>query len=342
MIPRLDISFSLKNQRAFWFGEAYTPAQGEYLLNHARSGIVMALRAALPNGGRVGVVAYNCHTVANAVVEAGCTPVFIDVTEDLHVDLLYLAGLQLDAIIVTNLFGIHNDIEAIRKAQPNAIIIVDNAHGYGLPAEGDFTVYSINQGKLPALGAGGLLWVNSDQYQASIQQQYAALPSYSKRQELKLFITMLAKAWMHMPWIYGLITRRMKNHRGKATCRETVELRRMAKGVSRMYQQALPTIAEQIQQQRANAQQMADALISKGLAEQVWYGDNAFMAIARTKDTMRLSKYLAARGMESATHFARAIEWAKQFGYTEGQCPTTERLTTALIMIPTYVPLAQV
>ena len=342
MIPRLDISFSPKNQRAFWFGDVYAPAKGEYLLNHARSGVVMALRAALPNGGRVGVVAYNCHTVANAVVEAGCTPVFIDVTEDLHMDVQHLERVQLDAIIVTNLFGIHNDIEAIRKAQPNAIIIVDNAHGYGLPAEGNFTVYSINQGKLPALGAGGLLWVNSDQYQASIRQQYATLPNYSKSQELKLFITMLAKAWMHIPWIYGLITRRMKNHRGKATCREAVALRRMAKGVSRMYQQALPTIAEQIQQQRANAQQMADALISKGLAEQVWYGDNAFMAIARTKDTMSLSKYLATREVESATHFARAIEWAKQFGYTVGQCPMAERLTKELVMIPTYVPLAQV
>lgn len=342
MIPRLDISFPLRNQCAFCFGQAYAPAKGEYLLNHARSGIVMALRTALPEGGRVGVVTYNCHTVANAVVEAGCTPVFIDVTEDLHVDLLYLAGLQLDAIIVTNLFGIHNDIEAIRKAQPNAIIIVDNAHGYGLPAEGDFTVYSINQGKMPALGAGGLLWVNSDQYQASIQQQYAALPSYTKSQELKLFITILAKAWMHIPWIYGLFTHRMKAHRGAVARRETVALRRMAKGVSRMYQQALPTIAEQIQQQRANAQQMADALISKGFAEQVWYGDNAFMAIARTKDAMSLSKYLAARGVESATHFARSIEWAKEFGYTEGQCPMAERLTNELIMIPTYVPLAQV
>lgn len=336
MIPRLNISFSQKNQRAFWFGDVYAPAQGEYLLNHARSGIVMALRAALPKDGRVGVVAYNCHTVVNAVVESGCTPVFIDVTEDLHVDLLHLATLKMDAIVLTNLFGIHNDIEAIHKAQPDAIIIVDNAHGYGLPAEGDFTVYSINQGKLPALGAGGLLWVNTEQYQASIRQQYAALPSYSNSQEMKLFITMLAKAWMHIPWIYGLITRRMKNHRGKATCCEAVALRRMAKGVSRMYQQAWPSIAEQIQQQRANAQQMADTLISKGLAEKVWYGDNAFMLIARTKDTMGLSKYLAARGVESATHFARSIEWAKEFGYTEGQCPMTERLTTELIMIPTY------
>ena len=337
MIPRLDISFSPKNQRAFWFGDMYSSAKSEYLLNHARSGIVMALRAALPRGGRVGVVAYNCHTVANAVAESGCTPVFVDVTEDLHVDLLHQAGVQLDAIVVTNLFGIRNDIEAIRTAQPGAIIIVDNAHGYGLPAEGDFTVYSINQGKMPALGAGGLLWVNSDQYQASIQQQYVALPNYSKSQELKLFITMLAKAWMHIPWIYGLFTRRMKAHRGAVACREAVALRRMAKGVSRMYKQALPTIAEQIQQQRANAQQMADALISKGLAEQVWYGENAFMLIARTNDTIGLSKYLAARGVESATHFARAIEWAKQFGYTEGQCPIAEQLTKELIMIPTYV-----
>lgn len=337
MIPRLQISFSLKKQRAFWFGKAYASTQAEYLLNHARSGIVMALHAALPEGGRVGVVAYNCHTVANAVVESGCTPVFVDVTEDLHMDVQHLAGLQLDVIVVTNLFGIHNDIEAIHAAQPNAIIIVDNAHGYGPPAEGDFTVYSINQGKFPALGEGGILVVNNELYRHPILQQYAALPSYSKMQELKLFITMLVKAWMHIPWIYGLLTRRMKAHRGAVACREEVMLRRMAKGVSRMYQQAFPTIAEQIQQQRANAQQIADKLLHERLAEQVWYGENAFMLIARTKDTMTLSKYLAAHGVESATHFARSIEWAKEFGYTEGQCPVAEKLTKELIMIPTYV-----
>lgn len=342
MIPRLQISFSLKNQKAFWFGKAYTPAKGEYLLNHARSGVVMALRAALPEGGRVGVVAYNCHTVANAVVESGCTPVFVDVTEDLHMDVQHLAGLQLDVIVVTNLFGIHNDIEAIHAAQPNAIIIVDNAHGYGLPAEGDFTVYSINQGKFPALGEGGILVVNNELYRHPILQQYAALPSYSKMQELKLFITMLVKAWMHIPWIYGLLTRRMKAHRGAVACREEVMLRRMAKGVSRMYQQALPTIAEQIQQQRANAQQIAYKLLHERLAEQVWYGDNAFMLVTRSNNPEQLSQYFAKYSVETATHFVRAIEWAKEFGYTEGQCPMAERLTRELIMIPTYVPLAQV
>ncbi len=342
MIPRLQIGFSLKQQRTFLFGKEFISQNGEYLLNHARSGIVMALRAALPKGGRVGVVAYNCHTVANAVIEAGCTPVFVDVTEDLHMDVQHLAAQQLDAIVVTNLFGIRNDIAAIQAVQPNAIIIVDNAHGYGLPAEGDFTVYSINQGKFPALGEGGILVVNNVLYQDAIQQQYTSLPNYSKSQELKLFMVMLVKAWVHIPWIYALVTRRMKAHRGKVACRENVVLRKMAKGVSRIYQQSLPTIGEQIQQQRANAQQVTDKLLHERLAEQVWYGDNAFMLVARTKDTMTLSKYLAAHGVESATHFARAIEWAKEFGYTEGQCPVAERLTRELIMIPTYVPLAQV
>lgn len=86
----------------------------------------------------------------------------------------------------------------------------------------------------------------------------------------------------------------------------------------------------------ANAQQMADTLLSKGLAEQVWYGDNAFMLIARSDNPEQLSQYFAKNGVESATHFARTIEWAKEFGYTKGQCPMTEKLTKELIMIPTY------
>ena len=336
MIPRLDISFSCRSQRAFWFGKAYTPQAGEYLLNHARTGIVMALRTALPNGGRVGVVAYNCHTVANAIVESGCQPVFVDVTEDLHIDTTHLSSFKMDALVVTNLFGIHNDIDAIRVAQPNVILIVDNAHGYGLPVEGDFTVYSINQGKFPALGEGGVLAVNNAQYLATIQQQYDSLPVYGRVKEIKLFITMLLKAWMHMPCIYGLITQRLKAHRGATNCRETVTMRKMANGVRRIYQQALPDILHAIELRKQNAQDIADSLLRENLVQSAWYGENAFMLIARCENPKHLQAYFAQHGIETATHFAKTIEWAKQFGYTDGACPIAERLTKELIMIPTY------
>ena len=336
MQPRLNISFPLRGQYAFWFDRTYSPQAGEYLLNHARTGIVMAWRAALPNGGKVGVVAYNCHTVANAVAESGCTPVFIDVTEDLHVDLLYLEGLQLDAIIVTNLFGIHNDIAAIQSAQPNAIIIVDNAHGYGMPTEGDFTIYSINQGKMPALGAGGLLWVNSEQYQDAIEKQYSQLTGYSIVAEIKLFASMLLKAWMHNPLIYGMITLPIKRNRRGGACRERVVMKRMAKGVSRMYQATLPTIEKQIQQRKTHAQYIVKVWQEYGYGSQVWYGENAFMLIGRNDNPQEVKAFFAKHSVEVATHFAKTIEWAKEFGYTEGQCPMAEKLTKELIMIPTY------
>ena len=336
MIPRLHISFSLGKQLAFCFGKSYTPQTGEYLLNHARSGIIMALRAALPNGGRVGVVAYNCHTVANAVEQAGCTPVFVDVTEDLHIDLQHLSKLQLDALVLTNLFGIHNDITAVRQAVGSATIIVDNAHGYGLPAEGDFTVYSINQGKFPALGEGGILYVNNPGYAESIQTQYAALKGYSIVQEAKLYLTMLLKTLMHTPWIYRALTLRMKQKRTSVACRSEVVLKRMAKGVSRIYQRALPTIPQEIDQQLHNAQTIADDLLNEKRAQRAWWGENAFMLIAQTDDLEALKNHLLQHGVESATHFARAIEWATEFGYQLGSCPVAEKLTQELLMIPTY------
>ena len=336
MIPRLHISFSLGKQLAFCFGKVYTPQAGEYLLNHARLGIVMALRAALPNGGRVGVVAYNCHTVANAVEQAGCTPIFVDVTEDLHIDVLHLSKQPLDAIVVTNLFGIHNELDAIRQAQPNAVTIVDNAHGYGLPVEGDFCVYSINQGKFPALGEGGILYVNNPAYAELIQAQYASLKGYSIVQETKLYLTMLLKALMHTPWIYRVLTLRMKQKRTSVACRSKVVLKRMPKGVSRMYQRALPTIPQEIAQQQRNAQFVADRLLDQKMAQRAWYGENAFMLIAQTEEPEVLKNHLMQHGVESATHFARAIEWAREFGYTPGECPTAEQLTKKLLMIPTY------
>lgn len=320
----------------FWFGKSYSPKEGEFMLNHARTGIVMALRAAMPQGGRVGVVAYNCHTVANAVVESGCIPVFIDVTEDLHISLQHLATVCLDAIIVTNLFGMHNDIAAIQSVQPDAIIIVDNAHGYGLPIEGDFTVYSINQGKMPALGAGGLLCVNKIQYQKLVEQQYFQLPKYTLIAEIKLFVIMLLNVWMYIPTIYGMVTLPLKRKRKGGSCREKIAMKRMAKGVSRLYNMALPQTQTQIIQRTANAQYMLDVWQKYGLGSQVWYGENAFMLIGRHENPEKVVEIFAAHGVEVATHFARAIEWAKQFGYKEGSCPMAEKLTKELIMIPTY------
>jgi len=329
MIPRLDIRFPLRRQRVYWFGEKYKASPEEYLLNHARTGIVMALRAALPNGGRVGVVAYNCHTVANAVVNAGCVPVFVDVCADLRID-VESVPVDLYAIVVTNLFGIRNDVEAIRKRCPRALVIVDNAHGYGLPVEGDFTVYSINQGKFPALGEGGLLTVNGDRLsvKGKIDDLYSKLPAYGKLAQVKLFVSMLIKAIAYSRCVYWL-TMRMKKS-SKPEVHQEVVMKQMAPGIRRLYRAWLHTEEEEIAAQRANAAKIAD------MGYETIKSDNGFMAIIRTKDVAAAKADFAKRGVETETHFARCIDWTTEFGYKQGSCPMAERLTQELLMIPTY------
>lgn len=325
MIPRLDIRFPLKRHWKYWFGAAYMAQEGEYLLNHARTGIVMALRAALPKRGRVGLVAYNCHTVANAVVNAGCEPFFVDVTENLRID-VESVPVDLDAIVVTNLFGIRNDVEAIRKRCPSAVVIVDNAHGYGLPVEGDFTVYSINQGKFPALGEGGILVVSQKlpTMIKKIEEQYAALPGYGVVAQVKLFAQMLIKAIAYSRCMYWLTMKMKKSANPKV--HQDVVMKKMAKGIMRLYKAWLPKADEAIAAQKRNAEKINGA----------FYGDNAFMAIVKCEDPIALKAEYAKRGVETETHFKHCIDWAEEFGYMRGTCPNAEELTKRLLMVPTY------
>lgn len=338
MKPRLDIKFPFKRQWCYWFGKEYKPKDGEYLLNHARTGIMMALKASVPEGGRVGVVAYNCHTVANAVVNAGCKPVFVDVTEKLTIDIESIPT-DLDAIVVTNLFGIRNDISALRTKCPKAIIIVDNAHGYGLPAEGDLTVYSINQGKFPALGEGGILVTNERMKELEnerISEMYASLLGYNFIAQLKLFVQMMIKAIAYSPCFYWL-TMKVKGMRelGSERIREKVVMKQMAAGVRRLYQAWLPNADNEITAQRANAKQICN-IQSKISNSQYMIGSNAFMAIVKCDNPEELKKEFANRGVETETHFKNAIVWAKEFGYVPGSCPKAEEMTRHLLMIPTY------
>lgn len=336
MIPRLQISFSLKNQFTFWFGKLYAPKENEYLLNHARSGIVLALRSSLSNGGRVGVMAYNCDTVANAILNANCETIFLDVTDDLHIDINSLKDKNLDAIVVSNLFGIHNDINKISALYPNLIIIVDNAHGYGLPIEGDFTVYSIDQGKFPSIGRGGILYVNNVEYKNKIQELYDIVTSYSFLQQFILFCKMIVNALLHLPLVYGILTIRLKSNRKVRNSKEEVVIKRMPNGISRIYNKVLSKINALIEQRKSIAEQISLSVKNEFNDVSLLCGMNAFMLVAKLNEPNRLKKRLADKGIESATHFSNAIVWAKQFGYIDGSCPTAERLTKELLMIPTY------
>ena len=160
--------------------------------------------------------------------------------------------------------------------------------------------------------------------QKSIEEQYAALSGYGFVAQVKLFCSMLVKAIAYSPLCYWLVMKLKKS--ANPEVHEMVTMRKMAKGVRRLYKAWLPSAEEEIEKQRQNAEKIDGA----------FYGDNAFMAIVRTDDPAALKAEFAKRGVETETHFKNAITWAKQFGYVEGSCPKAEELTKQLLMIPTY------
>ena len=341
MRPRLEIRFPLKSQWTFWTGRPYEPAQGEFLLNHARSGILLALQALdLPAGSGVGVMAYNCHTVFNAVRQAGYQPVFLDVTDALVLDQNDLARKResLRALVVTHLFGILNDVNSIRKNYPDLSLIEDCARAYGLEqVSGDFAVFSIGQGKLPSLGDGGILFVKNHKYDETIARLYSDLPAYSRQGRLKQSLVMWIKSLSYIPFVYSSVTRFIKSRRKPFSGVEDVVPRKMSKGIRALYSRALNTIPVEIAKRKRVWSEVSAFLCGlPGVNRVLGPSVNGFMAVVECEDVNLVKMRMQQQGIETETHFGRCIDWAKAFGYEEGDCPRTEFFVRHLLMVPTY------
>lgn len=341
MRPRLEIRFPLSRQWAFTFGKPYSPAANEFLLNHARSGIMIALRALdLPRGSHIGIMAYNCHTVFNAIKQAGYTPVFLDVTDTLTLDFedLRKKHTSIQVLVISHLFGIISDVNSIREEYPDLPIIEDCAHAFGMQSShGDFSVYSIGQGKLPSLGDGGILRVNNEAFFEKTESLYAELPGYSPFQCIKQWGKMVFKSILYSPCVYGCITAPMKRKRKASSGIETITPRKMSNGVRALYESERASFPGVLAQRLDNTQKMDSILARTPGVRNVLSGSiNGFMAVAYCDDLPLAMSEMRRRRIETATHFAHCIEWAKEFGYTKGTCPKTEELISRLLMAPTY------
>ena len=312
MIPRLQISFPLCYSKEYWLGKPYFAAENEFLLNHARSGILLALKAVdLPTEAGVGVMIFNCHTVVNAVAQAGFRPVFLDVTDELRLDLKDLARKAdgLAALVVTHLFGILNDVKAIRLRYPNMIIIEDCAHAYGIKElNSDFAVFSIGQGKNPSIGDGGILKVLNNRYLQKTEDIFNMLPEYTWGQRMKLFFKLFGKAMLYRPWVYGWLTLPLKRKCPVQSGKELIIQRKMCRGIRNIYK---------IEKER---------VIPRDAFMQVIYCDNP----EEEKESYKRN------GIDTDTHFGHSIQWAREFGYEFGDCPNAEKLVNHLLMVPNY------
>lgn len=130
--------------------------------------------AGIGPGDEVIVPAFTWVSTANVVVHCGATPVFCDVsTRDFNIDTAQIADRVTErtkAIIPVHLFGMVADMDAVKAALPDHVVIVEDAAcaagaAYrGTPAGGlgHMGAFSFHPRKSVTTGEGGMLTTNDD------------------------------------------------------------------------------------------------------------------------------------------------------------------------------------
>lgn len=146
------------------------------LTSSGRFAIELALRSLGRWGGEVIIPTFICSAVAEAVLAAGCVPVFADINDDLTLSVESVRANLTDnsvAVVVAHLSGKPardlEDLEDLCQTR-NLALIDDAAQAFGVPVHGrypggfgDFGVLSFGVGKPTfSIGGGALVTRSAD------------------------------------------------------------------------------------------------------------------------------------------------------------------------------------
>lgn len=356
LVPKINAHFPFRDvihaMSALTKKEVELESADLFYLNHARAGLRIALSALmLPKGSKIGISTYNCYTVMNAIREAGHSIVFLDTTDNFTLNLndLTKKSSELDALIVTHLYGLPNDLQEIKKICSKIPVIEDCAHAY-LSASpdyktgtiGDFAVYSVGMGKFPSIGDGGILQVNNHEYLPEVEKEVNNLQKYSIFEEIMLIGKLKFVSMMHHPLIYKWISLPNKKKQQKKQSINSNYLHKeskMAKSIKFLYAKKIKDYKNFKQLQQSNAK-----LIRNGLANNKniilpkidFELNNCFMLPFLHNDRVDFALKVSEFGVEIAPHFAKSIDWAKEFGYLPGTCVNSEKIAEQILVVPVH------
>lgn len=162
---------------------------GRHQVKHAlattscTTGLHLILAAmGIGSGDEVIVPAFTWVATANVVLYCGATPVFVDVCRDTYnidiADVVKRITPRTKAVIVVHLFGLCVDIDALRKAIPAHVSIIEDAACAtgaslnGIPAGGlgDAAAFSFHPRKSITTGEGGMVTTNNSELVAVADQ----------------------------------------------------------------------------------------------------------------------------------------------------------------------------
>jgi dTDP-4-amino-4,6-dideoxygalactose transaminase len=361
--PRLNYKLTWKDYfvaiRAIFFKEKLSKSRVEGILHtekvlffdHARSALQIALNT-LPRNSKVGVQPFTCPTVLEAIENANCQVVFIDVNDKLVIDLDALKSKvnEIDALIYTHTFGFPGNIDEIISVMKGKLLIEDCAHAFmsennneKVGRKGDFSVFSYGFAKFPSAIQGGWLVVNNPIYFKAIELKYKSLKQPGFLYQFKILSKSLFLVVLNNRMIYTFVTSKIKNKRNEnfiytKTITKNDKIKRGINVCQSIFENQLEEIELKVELQKKKGQIVLNALAknnSFSICQNIT-GMNFFMVPVIVKNPAHFIEYTKKSGIETGKHFVQSQFIINKFGYVTGACKNYERIVNKLVTLPCH------
>ncbi|MBI4992862.1 MAG: aminotransferase class I/II-fold pyridoxal phosphate-dependent enzyme [Candidatus Magasanikbacteria bacterium] len=161
-----------------------------FVFDSGRSALYFILKSLdLKPGEEVLLQSYTCVVVANAIIQAGGKPVYVDIGDDFNMDLADLEKKitpQAKVLLIQHTFGKPANLDLLLKLAKkyNLFIIEDCAHALGIKYNGkllgtfgDVGFFSFGSDKPVSCGRGGAVVTNDDGFAEKLFEFQRTLPS---------------------------------------------------------------------------------------------------------------------------------------------------------------------
>jgi dTDP-4-amino-4,6-dideoxygalactose transaminase len=309
----------------------------------------------LKKNAKVGVQAFNCASVFDAIRIAGYQSVFIDINDNytLKIEDLQNKVEHLDALIINHTFGIPADIEDIRKICGNIPIIEDCAHSLFSTYKGaitgtffDASIFSIGYGKYPSIGRGGFSIINNETLYSSFISEFNTLSPNSYINEVKNAIRNYLMALAYKPPLYNslfLPIGKIMDNKLNITDKFGYKNISRFNGNACLFDHNFSMYRNRNEVQRKRGKLLVDLLRD----EFICVDDteikklNFYLFPLRNKNRDNIVTAMWKNGIECGKHFANSLNEARKFGYLDNMCPNTEIIVNEVFTIPSHYSITE-
>lgn len=337
---------SIRKNSDFKLAE-YFPNKDVFLYNHAREGLSEILKL-FDKRMKVAVQPFTCSTVLDAIVSTGHEIVFIDINENLLINLddLYHKLNIIDIVIVTHIFGYIADVENVKKIIGDKLIIEDCAHSFlssnngvitGL--KGDFAIFSTGFAKFPSALQGGFVLVNNCDYYDKLKINYNDLTSPTFKIGFEVFVKAFIFKLLHLPLIYGTLGFNLKSQNNSST-KLSISNRnfRMLSFTNNYFKLELEDIRMKLNIQFENANKIIKSI---KLNPKLKYlnnelNTNFFLIPVFVEYPDSFLEFTLENGIEVGKQFTSLRKVIHLYGYSEKYCPSYEDVVNHIVTIPCH------